>query len=155
MLCSATYLVRDEDMAAHFSVVAQSLVPGGVYFMEMPHPLDITEASTAGSEWTVVRDDGVLKVRWFHGRPDSGGSRGVIREEAVHHWIPHTGPELVVRDLGVQRAYELTTLEACLERNGGALKVRAVFGGFDANMALDHPKAWRTLLVLQKEMAQT
>jgi hypothetical protein len=144
MLCSATYLLTDEQFERHLSCVRAALADDGVYVLELPHPNDASEAKTA-ERWTMKDEHGELSVEWC----EAAAVDRLLTIDVRLEYRPHDNrpPQLVV-DRGRQRDLSEADLSRMARATG--FVVSDVFGALDEAVALHDPKAWRMLAVLRK-----
>jgi SAM-dependent methyltransferase len=148
MLCSATYLLTDDDFVAHLRAVARCLGPDGRYVLELPGPGDRDGARTTRDTWTVTAADGTLEVMWreLAARASDGGP--VIQDCLARlAFTPTVGPVVVVEQASSQRSLQRAELERLVAASG-AFRLEAVWGALDPRVALDAPEAWRMVAVL-------
>jgi ubiquinone/menaquinone biosynthesis C-methylase UbiE len=144
MLCSATYLLTDEQFERHLRCVRAALADDGVYVLELPHPDEPTEAKTA-DRWTMKDDHGELSVEWCEAAAVDKLLTIDVRLE--YRYRDGRSPQLVV-DRGRQRDISEAELKRMAQATGWV--VSDVFGALDQAVALHDPKAWRMLAVLRK-----
>ncbi|MEO8180963.1 MAG: class I SAM-dependent methyltransferase [Deltaproteobacteria bacterium] len=144
MLCSATYLLTDEQFQRHLSCVRAALADDGVYILELPHPDEASEAKTS-ERWTMKDERGELSVEWC----EAAAENKLLTIDVRLEYRPRDGrpPQLVV-DRGRQRDISEADLSQMARATG--FVVSDVFGALDEAVALHDPKAWRMVAVLRK-----
>jgi SAM-dependent methyltransferase len=146
MLCSATYLLTDEQFLAHLACVRAALSDAGVYVLELPHPDEASEAKTS-SDWKMKDNNGELVVQW----QESAAVGRLLTVDVRLEYRPNDGSQpRVVTDQGRQRDLTEAQLRALAEAAG--FVVSDVFGALDESVALHDPKAWRMVAVLRKAL---
>jgi hypothetical protein len=90
-----------------------------------------------------------MKVEWSTGAWSQGAPEGTSPTDAVLHWQPNGAAPVVVTSRCLLRTYTQEAFIRCL-RAVVSLRLWKVYGAFDANVPLSHPKAWRMMVVLQK-----
>ncbi|MBV9097861.1 MAG: hypothetical protein JO079_07380, partial [Frankiaceae bacterium] len=119
------------------------------YIVEASHPLDsLSEQVLTQTEWTQTGDDEVVTLSW--GQPgDATDARTRVTSVTVTVDYRRGGQEpVLIRDLVPERAWGREDIVAALERVGG-LTARRWCGSF-AGIAVDDPKAWRLIAILQR-----
>jgi SAM-dependent methyltransferase len=149
MLCSATYLLTDDDFIAHLRATARSLTPEGRYLLELPHPSEVEGHATTKDTWTVRAPDGELRVLWRELDEPSSQGPGVRTCLARLEWLATSGATFEVEQRAPQRAFRREDLER-LVSDSGCFQLESLFGALDERVALDAPKAWRMVAVLKK-----
>ena len=144
MLCSATYLLTDEQFLAHLGCVHSALSNTGLYVLELPHPNEASDPKTA-SDWKMKDAHGELAVQW---REIAATGRLITIDVRLEYQPNGGGEPLVVMDRGRQRDLTEAHLRALAETAG--FVVSDVFGALDEHVALHDPKAWRMVAVLRK-----
>ena len=144
MLCSATYLLTDEQFLRHLSCVRSALADGGLYVLELPHPDEASEAKTS-SEWKVRDERGELAVQW---RESSSVERLLTVDVRLEYRPNDGGAPHVVTDRGRQRDLTEAQLRALAEAAG--FVVGDLFGALDESIGLHDSRAWRMVAVLRK-----
>lgn len=150
MLCSATYLLEDQDILSHLHAVSMCLAGGGLYVLELPHPNDADGAATTKDAWTMRAENGTLEVTWreIGGVPPADGP--VIRSCLARlAFTPADGPPVIVEDRSLQRILRRPELER-LVAESKCFDLEAVWGAFDQAIPLDGPAAWRMIALLRK-----
>ncbi len=152
MLCSAGYLVEEDDLARHLRTVRDLLRPGGLYLAELAHPGDIPADADGGrtqNEWTMDGPDGVLDVSWAEA-PDaeSPGERTVIAQARLT-WTPRDGAPRVVEANSAQRVYEEREWRHQVAACDGLSFVNS-WGAFDPHVGVNAPEAWRMIVAVRR-----
>ncbi len=143
LLNSATYLMTDEAFGAHLDRVHAVLADGGIYVLELPHPLD----GKTTSAWTVQDEAGALDVQWLH---ESTADARVTRARVRLEYRPRAGgAPVIVEDEALHRRYSRADLEALVARSG-RFEIDGVFGALDEAVPLESAAAWRMVMVLAK-----
>jgi ubiquinone/menaquinone biosynthesis C-methylase UbiE len=146
MLCSATYMLTDEQFLAHLACVRAALSDAGLYVLELPHPEEASEARTS-SEWTMKDAQGELAVQW---RESAAVGRLLTVDVRLEYRPNDGGPPQVVIDQGRQRELTEAQLRALAEAAG--FVVSDVFGALDETVTLHDAKAWRMVAILSKAL---
>ena len=151
MLNSACHLFTLDDMVAHLGAVAASLVPGGLYIIELAHPADyLTQAARTSNEWTIEQDGLVADVRWG-GPLDAIDPVTQVTREHVNITVHYPdGTIRTVADVVPNRFWTATELTAAIRLAGG-FTIAASYGDFDETTTVDAPEAWRLILVLRRD----
>jgi SAM-dependent methyltransferase len=161
MLNSACHLFTLDDLVRHLIAVRASLVPGGLYIVELAHPADFFDrVPRTSSEWTVEAPGVRAQVRWG-GRTDAiDPVTQVTREHMTITATSADGTIRTVSDVVPNRFWTLTEFTAAIElanartalagTPAGRLELVATFGDFDEETPLDAPSAWRMILILRR-----
>jgi SAM-dependent methyltransferase len=151
MLNSVCHLFTLDDMVSHLGAVAASLVPGGLYIMELAHPADyLTQASRTSNEWTIEQDGLVAEVRWG-GPLDAIDPVTQVTCEHVNISVRYfDGTTRTVADVVPNRFWTATEIIAAIRLAGG-FTIAATYGDFDETTTVDATDAWRMILVLRRE----
>jgi SAM-dependent methyltransferase len=155
MLNSACHLFTLDDMVSHLAAVAEHVVAGGLYVMELTHPADyLSSAVRTSSEWTIEADGVTAEVRWG-GPLDAIDPVTQITRESVHISVRKAdGTTRTVTDVVPNRFWTATEVTAAIRLAGaspGGFTVAATYGDFDATTKVDDPEAWRLILVLRRD----
>ena len=149
MLNSVCHLFTLDDLVRHLTAVRASLVPGGLYIVELTHPADLFgPAPRTSSEWTIDAPGVHADVHWG-GRTDQIDPLTQVTDE--HMTITATAADGTVRtvsDVVPNRFWTLTEFTAALQL-ASVLRLVASYGDFDVTTPLDAPTAWRMILILQ------
>lgn len=150
MLVSCSYLLDNETFLHHLDQVADHLVDGGVYVLELVHPRDVLtpDASTV-STWSMERDGTHVEVTW--GQPDDPYDPITqVRQTTVEIRVRDEEGERTFWETSPQREFTANEIDA-LVRASGRFRVVASFGSPDVDVPFDNDKrAWRMVPVLQK-----
>ncbi len=161
MLNSACHLFTLDDLVRHLIAVRASLVPGGLYIVELAHPADFFDrVPRTSSEWTVDAPGVRAEVRWG-GRTDRiDPVTQVTREHMTITATSADGTIRTVSDVVPNRFWTLTEFTAAVELANartaaagappGSLDLVATYGDFDEGTPLDAPSAWRMILILRR-----
>jgi SAM-dependent methyltransferase len=151
MLNSVCHLFTLDDLVPHLRAVAEHVVPGGLYIVELAHPADyLARVSRTSSEWT-VEDGGITaEVRWGGEEDRIDPVTQITRE---HMSITAKYPDGTVRtasDVVPNRFWTATEVTAAVRLAGG-FEVAATYGDFDTSTGITDPSAWRMILILRRE----
>lgn len=170
MLNSLCHLMTLDDLVAHLESVAAHLADGGLYVVELAHPVDYfaSEPSTS-SEWSSDVDGGQVTVRWGGRRDRIDPVTQVTREHVAVTYRKKDGSVRTITDVVPNRFWTATEFEAAVRLAArpvdgavggpvggpvsgiaGGLSVVARYGDFDGDLALDAPAAWRMIFVLRR-----
>jgi hypothetical protein len=147
MLCSATYILTDEDFVSHLRCVDAALSPDGIYVLELPHPSEMSGSAKTKNAWSMRDAGGNLDVEWTE---DEGTFAPVARSKTCRvrlRYRPHQGSPILIEDESRQRGFTRSDIEA-LVKASGCFRVEAVFGALDESVSLDSDSAWRMIIVL-------
>jgi SAM-dependent methyltransferase len=151
LLCSASYLLTDEQVLSHFRSVRASLANGGMYVLELTHPSELVGALKSQSTWTMRDGAGELQVEW-RGDPAAADDR-IWQAEVSLVYRPFDGSSpFSVEDQARQRGFTRAEVVTLAQRSG--FTVEATLGGFDENIELDSPRATRMIVVLGAQAAR-
>jgi hypothetical protein len=146
MLCSATYLLTDAAFRSHLGAVHAALAEGGMYVLELPHPGELERPKTKG-KWTIRDAAGELFVEWIEDETARDGNTWLARVRLEYRPL-EGGAARIVSDASRQRDFTRAEIESFAAETG--FIVEDVLGALDENIALDHEKAWRMLVVLRR-----
>jgi SAM-dependent methyltransferase len=161
MLNSVCHLFTLDDLVRHLIAVRASLVPGGLYIVELAHPADFfAPVPRTSSEWTVDAPGVRAEVRWG-GRTDRIDPLTQVTNE--HMTITATAADGTIRtvsDVVPNRFWTLTEFTAAIDLANatsalrpdnprGSFELVATYGDFDETTPLDDPSAWRMILILR------
>jgi SAM-dependent methyltransferase len=156
MLNSACHLFTLDDLVRHLIAVRASLVPGGLYIVELAHPADFFDPTPrTSSEWTLDERGMHAEVRWG-GRTDRIDPVTQITDE--HMTITATAADGTIRtvsDVVPNRFWTLTEFSAAVQLSNaatvaGQFELAATYGDFDETTTLDAASAWRMILILRR-----
>jgi SAM-dependent methyltransferase len=147
MLCSGTYLITDAAFRSHLGAVHAALTEDGMYVLELPHPSELDRPKTKG-EWTMRDAAGELFVEWIEDETARDGNTWLARVRFEYRPLEGSAPR-IVSDASRQRDFTPAEIESFAAETG--FLVEDVFGALDENIALDHEKAWRMLVVLRRK----
>jgi hypothetical protein len=150
LMDSPSVLLDNQAVLAHLSCVADALVPGGIYVMEMGHPRDAFGVGTsAQSDWVMERDGTTVHTVW--GQDDDpfdpitqitdvtvtmGWQRGQDRGEITE----------VVPD----RRFVPNELRALVAASG-CVEIVAELGALNPDLPLDNEtESWRFIPILRR-----
>jgi hypothetical protein len=150
LMDSASYLLDNDAVLRHLDAVADHLVDGGLYVLEMGHPRDAFGlAASTQSVWTREADGLSVTTRW--------GAEGdafdpITQVEAVTVTLDWSGPEgsghLV--ETARQRRFTATEFDA-LVRASGRFEMVERLGALAPPVPFDNAKAaWRMVPVLRR-----
>jgi SAM-dependent methyltransferase len=146
LLCSASYLLTDEAVLAHFASVRASLMDDGMYVLELTHPSELTGSAKSKHEWKTRDDAGELYVAW-RGDP-AMAVNGIWSANVTLCYRPDDGGAgILVEDEARQRGFTLAEITSLARRSD--LAVEVTLGGFNDSLALENPEATRMVVVLQ------
>lgn len=150
MLCSATYLLTDQDIVAHLRAVAACLSADGLYVLELPHPDDLDGPGTTKDAWTVQTETGTLDVTWRELDDQAAAPDPAIRTCLARlAFTPKAGSAVVVEQRAPQRLLRRGELERLVAASG-VFAVEAVWGALDPEVPLEDAGAWRMVAVLRQ-----
>lgn len=142
------YLLTHDDARRHFEAVHQSLAPGGVYVVELPHPRRFLRGdTTTQDEWMCERGGVRVHTRWDIDRavPDPVTHVMDVRSQFD---VEEGGRKSRVRTRGRQRLWFAPEIAALVD---GPFKILDWFGAMDKKVPYDYGrKAWRMVCVLQR-----
>lgn len=147
MLRSSSYLCSDADFVGHLRSVARTLVPGGLYVLEMARPPE-PGAPPALSVWDARDDHGALDARWEEVGELDAQTR-TRRYKLRLAYTPQTGEPTTVEDTARQRDYSRDQLLE-LVRQSGVFQVEQTLGDLDFAIHDHHPEAWRLVAILKR-----
>lgn len=149
MLCSATYILEDEDFVLHLRAVAAALTPGGLYVIELPHPTELDGRPKTKSTWTMSDPTGKLDVEWLDGEGSSAAAARQAPTIARLHFQPQHGEPILIESQAPLRAFSRGEIEDFVARSG-RFEVISVFGALDPLVSLEAEKAWRMVVTLAR-----
>jgi SAM-dependent methyltransferase len=150
MIDSASYLLSQSDFCQHLTTVAAHLRLGGVYILELSHPKDfLTPELSVETNWEMAAGETRVHFQWGETGdvfdPISQTTQVTVKLKAE---TPH-GP-VALTDSAAQRCYTYQEILALIALQGD-FKLAASYGGFNLEMGLSDPRAWRMILVLERQ----
>lgn len=149
MLCSATYILEDEDFVRHLRAVAAALSPGGLYVIELPHPSELDGRPKTKSTWTMSDAAGKLEVEWLDGEGSSAEAARKAPTVARLRYQPISGAPIHIESQAPLRAFSRQEIADFVARSG-RFELVSVFGALDPAVALEAEKAWRMVVTLAR-----
>lgn len=149
MLCSATYILEDEDFVQHLRAVAAALRPGGLYVIELPHPSELDGRPKTKSTWTMNEPGGRLDVEWLDGEGSSAEAARRAPTVARLHYQPTSGQPILIESRAPLRAFSRQEIADFVDRSG-SFELVSVFGALDPQISLEAEKAWRMVVTLAR-----
>jgi len=149
LMDSTAYLLDNDQVLRHLAAVADALVDGGCYVLEMSHPRDVYRVGTsAGTSWDAAGRGYEVHVDW--GAPDDvfDPTTGVTGTSVTLTWrSTDGGGEGVIRDVAPQRCFTPNEFFALVTASG-RFAVATVLGAMDPAVPFDAaPRAWRMVSV--------
>jgi SAM-dependent methyltransferase len=151
MMNTVTHALTESAVVGLLESVARSLVPGGVFVMEVAHPAD-DESHPEGEparQWTVTRGKTTVDIRW-------GGTENLVDLQR-RVWTANVelnanidGRRVSYVDQVPMRAWKRRGLDEAIQRAGGFGTVQ-FYGDFAPDAAFERPDAWRMIYVLQRD----
>lgn len=150
LMDSASYLLDNDSVLRHLDVVADHLVDGGLYVLEMAHPRDAFGlGGSTRSTWTQESDGWRVTTQW--------GAEGdvfdpITQVEAVTVTLDWSSPEGSGRlvETARQRRFTATELDA-LVRASGRFEMIEQLGALAPPVPFDNAQAaWRMVPVLRR-----
>jgi len=143
-------LTENDDLIQHFCVVADNLLPGGLYLIDLTHPREVDYAHYADFRYTGERHGVQVEIAWGINNPRYDLITATARTE-IELRIREKGEETVIRDVALERLLfpqEIVLLARC----SGALRVVGWHGDYDLKQPLDYSdSSKRMIAVLQKK----
>ena len=155
LMDSASYLLDNDAVLHHFACVAQHLVDGGLYVLEMGHPRDAfgVGARSTQSHWT-AEDQGLrVTTRWGH---DDDAFDPITQIDTVRVHLQWSGPDGAgeLTETARQRRFTANEFDA-LVRASGCFETVACYGALNGAVPFDNaPAAWRMVPVLRKRASR-
>jgi hypothetical protein len=149
MLDSVCHVLTAEGLERHLRCVARSLVPGGVYVMEVGYP---TEDEVASGEfprqWRAEQADTAVEVHW--GRlEDPYEPQQRIRTVTLELQAQRAGRSVSFTDQFQVRSWTQRELDEAIRRCGAFSQVQR-HGALEVDAPFE-PTSWRMVYVLQRE----
>ncbi len=145
LLTSISYLLDVNDLHAHFKSVAAAMNKGGVYVIENNHPNDFwTRDHFQPSRWTIQQGDVEVFTSWI----DEPPVIDVVKQTysvVARTEVTEGGAKRTLKDQATLRMIWPQELRAYGEANG--FQLARFYGELNEAMAIDDPKAWRTVAV--------
>lgn len=145
LLTSISYLLDVNQLHDHFRSTALALNKGGVYVIENNHPNDFwTREHFEPSRWTMKQGDVEVFTSWI----DEPPSIDVVNQTytvACRTEVTENGQRRTLKDRATLRMIWPQEMRALAEANG--FKLAKFYGALDEKLAIDDPKAWRTVAV--------
>ncbi len=149
LLTSISYLLSSDDLHAHFRSVAAAVRPGGVYVVENNHPNDFwTREHFQPSRWTMKQGDVEVFTSWIDEPPVIDIVRQTYSVVARTEVSDGAGKRTLT-DQATLRMVWPQELKAYGEAHG--FRLAAFYGALDVDVAIDDPKAWRTVAVMVRD----
>jgi len=149
MMATFNLLLTNDDTIAHLRNVADNLIEGGLYIIELNHPRDIFQArSSTNYEWEIERDGIKVKTNW--GSDATIDPLTEIETGTIIYTVEKDGAfeQFVSRERWRDVSFGL--ISALIELSG-RFKIIATYGDLDLAVPFDNDKkAWRMVLVLRK-----
>jgi SAM-dependent methyltransferase len=151
MMNSLTHVLTESALVGNLVCVARSLLPGGVYVLEVAHPAD-DEKYPEGEpprQWTVERGRTAVDIRWG-GTDDPIDRERRVRMATVELNANIDGRRVSYVDQVPMRAWKQRELDEALQRAGGFSTVQR-YGDFAPDAAFEQPDAWRMIYVIRRD----
>ncbi len=142
-------LLTNDNLVRHFEAVAGNLTKGGIYIVDLSHPVEVSFSHYKKFHYSGRREGVQVDIYWATNNPSYDLATGIAHVALEMH-VNDNGKRLVVKDEADERLMfpQEITLLAQLSKS---LKVVGWYGAFDAGQPLDHsPKSVRMIGVLQK-----
>jgi SAM-dependent methyltransferase len=163
LLTSISYLTTTSALFDHFACVARALAPGGVYVVENNHPNDFwTREHFQPSRWTMTETEptpeGPRTLEVFTSWVDEPPVIDVVEQT----YTVKARTEVKEQGPGVPGGEQRRTLvdqaklrmiwpqELVAHALAHGLRLGGFYGALDLQLAIDDPKAWRTVAVFVK-----
>jgi SAM-dependent methyltransferase len=150
LMASESYLLDNDAVLAHLRCVADALVPGGIYVLEMGHPRDaFGVARSADNDWVMERDGTTVHTIW--GRDDDPFDPITqITDVTVTMSWQHGGDRGEITEIAPERRFVPNELRALVTASG-RFEIVAELGAFDSGLPVNNEKeSWRFIPILRR-----
>jgi SAM-dependent methyltransferase len=150
LMDSLGVLLDNDAVLSHLNCVADALVPGGIYVLEMSHPRSAfgIKASTQNT-WTTDRDGTTVHIAWGKDTDEFDPITQVDEVTVTMQWDGPNSSGEVKEILQDQRIVpnQLRALVTASQR----FEIVAELGSFDSNLPVtNEKKSWRFIPVLRR-----
>jgi hypothetical protein len=148
MLNSLTYLHTNESVIAHLQAVARALRPGGLYVIELGHPVELfRRGSVTHTTWKIQDNRGVLSVAWEYVEATFDPTTQCQQVDVLMRYCTDSGEAIEqLCDSSLERGFTFNELDAIV-RASGVFRLVRVFGALSINQEFSCD-SWRMVPVL-------
>lgn len=149
LMASEGYLLDNDAVLAHLACVADALVPGGIYVLEMGHPRDSFGVGTsADSDWVMERDGTTVHTIW--GRDDDPFDPVTqITDVTVTLRWQQGEDHGEITEIAPERRFVPNELRALVTASG-RFEIVAELGALDPDLPVSNEKeSWRFVPILR------
>jgi serine/threonine protein kinase len=149
MLNSLTYLHTNESVIAHLQAVARALRPGGLYVIELGHPVELfRRGSVTHKTWKIQDNRGVLSVAWEYVEATFDPTTQCQQVDVLMRYCTDSGEVIEqLSDSSLERMFTFNELDAIV-RASGVFRLVRVFGALNINQEFSCD-SWRMVPVLE------
>jgi len=149
MMATFNLLLTNEDIIEHLGSVADNLVDGGLYIIELSHPRDMFQLRTSTNYmWEMERDGIKVKTDW--GSDATVDPLSEVETGTIVYTVERDGAIERFSSREQWRDISFGLIKALVELSG-RFEIAATYGDLDLAVPFDNDKkAWRMVLVLKK-----
>ncbi len=145
MLDSICHITRKRDLERHFSCVAKSLTPGGLYIIESSY--NVGDNNTTKSDWEIVKGNSKIRTVWRDIKNMSHNR--ILTEATLIGFMGET--EINSTDVFIRRTWNIDDIIRII-RESRLFSLIKIYNDF--NVENDSPaKNWRNIFILQRKIA--
>lgn len=150
LMDSLTVLLDNDAVLAHLRCVADALVPGGIYVLEMGHPRDtFGVGSSSESDWVMKRDGTTVHTIWGRDDDPFDPITQITDVTVTVRW--RRGEEQgEITEIAQERCFVPNEFRALVAASG-RFEIVAELGALDPDLPVDNERAsWRFVPVLRR-----
>ncbi len=142
-------LLTNDNLVKHFQAVASNLSPGGIYVVDLSHPIEIDWSHYKKFHYSGHRKGIQVDIHWATNNPRYDLATGIAHVDVEMHINDH-GKQIVVKDSADERLMFPQEINLLAEVSK-SLKVVGWYGDFKISQPLDYTSNSRRMIgVLQK-----
>lgn len=150
LLGSLQALITDDDLLQHLQAVADNLLPGGLYIVELPHPREYASPAYAPCRYTGARAEVEAELIWATNTPPIDLVSGISQVD-VELRVKRGQEQQTICETAKERMIlpgELRLLSRLCQR----FELVATYGDFRLDQPLDHSTGANKMIAVLRQI---
>lgn len=152
MFDSLDCLISNDDLIAHFANMGNNLTPGGLYVIDLSHPVEVTFGHYKKFHYSGKREGVEVDIYWATNDPVYDLATGIAHVELEMHVNDH-GEKIVVKDAAHERLMFPQEINLMVQM-AGSMDLVGWYGDFAENQKLDFSDKSRRMIGLFQRKAK-